>query len=91
MAYVLIDGREIAVKYADLIVVDRDGAADLDWEVVLVPLNDRLFEPGAYEFRFTTLENRQLQGTAIFVRSVESTHVFRGAGAIDGIRPTDFA
>ncbi|MCX7621582.1 MAG: hypothetical protein N2037_12160 [Acidimicrobiales bacterium] len=77
------------MKYADLLVVDRDESEGLDWEVVLVPLGDHLFEPETYELSLTTLDARHLSGNAVFVRSVASTHVFRGAGTIHGLEPAD--
>lgn len=89
IAYVRIDASEIPLRYADLLVVDRDESERLDWEVVLVPVGDHLFGPGTYAFSFTTLDARHLAGDAVFVRSVASTHVFRGSGAIRGLDPAD--
>lgn len=89
LATLAIDGTDVRVKYADLLVARHDNAPDLDWECVVMPFVTDPMEQGAYRVSATTLEGRSLAGDAVLVRSVQGTHVLRGAGPLTGLLPDD--
>ncbi|MEZ5208892.1 MAG: hypothetical protein R2690_18410 [Acidimicrobiales bacterium] len=79
-----IDGTDVRLRYADVVVVRRPESDVADWEAIVVsPLAEPTFaHGGAYTLSFTTLEGRRFAGPALLVRSVEGTSVFRGAGEL---------
>ena len=89
VARLQIDGEDVALRYGDLVVVAHEAATALDWECVAVPEVRSRLDQGAYRVDVVTLEGRVLGGDAILVRSVEGTHVLRGAGELDGIAESD--
>lgn len=89
IATVSIDAADVRIKYGDLLVASQEGAAHLDWECVVMPFDPAPIEQGAYRIEAVTLEGRTLTGDAVLVRSVKGTHVFRGAGALDGMSATE--
>lgn len=81
---------ELPLLYADLVVVRHDGADELDWECVATTLPVDAFERAPYRLAMVVLEDgRLLQGDAVVVRSDERGHVFRGVGALHGLRAAD--
>ena len=84
IATLAVDGTDLRLRYADLVVVDRPETDVADWESIVMPLADPRLGHGAYELEFVTLDGRTLRGSALLVRSVEGTIVFRGAGPLDG-------
>ena len=84
MASIDIDGADVRIKYGDLLVVRQDGSDDLDWEAVVMPFDPAPLDPAPYRLSMVALGGRRLEGDAVLVRSVEGTHVFRGAGPLTG-------
>jgi hypothetical protein len=75
------------LRYADLVVARSEGAADLDWELMATTLDRSPVDHGAHHLVMATAEGGLLEGDAILVRSIDGTHVFRGAGPLDGFDP----
>ena len=82
IATLSVDGTDLRLRYADLLVVDRPETEIDDWESIVMPFADPGFGHGAYELEFVTLDGRTLRGPALLVRSVDGTIVFRGAGPL---------
>ena len=80
-----IDGTDVRIKYADVLVVRHDGRADLDWEAVVMPFDPAPLAPEAYHLAAIAMTGERLEGDAVLVRSIEGTHVFRGAGPLTGV------
>ena len=89
IAYLRVDGVDVRLKYADLLVAQQDGHQDIDWECVLMPIDPTQMEQGAYSLEVDTIDARVLSGDAVLVRSVQGTHVLRGAGPLEGLDPED--
>jgi hypothetical protein len=89
VARLQIDGVDVALRYGDLVVVAHETATTLDWECVAVPRERNPLDQGAYRIDVVTLEGRVLGGDAVLVRSIEGTHVLRGAGDLHGIAESD--
>ena len=89
VASLAIDGDDARLRYGDLLVTSNDGTEDLDWECVIMTVDPAPIDQGAHRIDVVTLEGRSLGGDSILVRSVDGTHVFRGAGPIDGIDPAE--
>jgi len=89
VATIAIDGGDVRIKYGDLLVARHDNAADVDWECVVVPFDGAPMERGAYRLEVVTLEGRAIGGDAILVRSIDGTHVLRGAGPLAGLADDD--
>lgn len=85
VAALRLDGDDVRLRYADLVVADPDGTDELQWECIAVPVTFARLSVGAYAVAVDTLEGRTLHGDAILVRSVNGTHVFRGAGPLAGL------
>lgn len=92
-----VDGTEVPVSLATLVVAERPGSAQLDWELVANTLGG--WEAGlgtnALELAVITgADDRgtpllaQLGGTAIVARFVEGTVVWRGDGELAGFDTT---
>jgi hypothetical protein len=89
IATLRLDGVDLRLKYADLLVAAPEGATQLDWECVVMPFDGEPLEQGAYRVEVVTLEGRDLGGDAVLVRSVQGTHVLRGAGPLTGFTETE--
>jgi len=84
----VVGGREISVRYCDLLVATNDESAEPDWEC-LASSNDEVQlaqAPYALELRSGS---RAFVGDAILVRSDGLAHVFRGIGTLDGLVDDD--
>lgn len=90
MANLWVDGVELRLKYASVLGVRKAGSDDLDWECVAYALNAEAqpLDLGAYRLRATTIEGPILEGPAVLVRSVDGSHVWRGAGTLAGFEFT---
>lgn len=75
---------DTTLRYADLVIARNDEAADLDWELMATTLDRTPIDHGAHHLEMVTADGAWLAGDAILVRSIDGTHVFRGAGPIDG-------
>ncbi len=78
-----IDGRRIPSRGGDLIVAQRDESPELDWELVHQSSEDVTIENAAYTIHIGSPEG-DFAGSALLVRSDGRSHVFRGAGDLDG-------
>ncbi len=84
-----LDRDEVPIRYGDLLVTRTTSSAAVDWECVLMTVDPAPIDHGAHHLRLVTTEQRELAGHAILVRSIEGTHVFRGAGPIHGFDPAE--
>lgn len=82
---------EIPIHHGDLVVARTESSPDLDWELVARALDPAPVDQGAHHLTMVTAEGRDLHGDAIVVRSIEGTHVFRGAGPLVGIDPDELS
>ena len=85
-----VNGEEVSLLSADLVVVRRPETDRLDWECVAFTL---LMDPFPQEPVFLEMvdvvESRTLSGDALVVRSDQNRHVFRGGGDLSGLMPED--
>ena len=85
-----MNGEEVPLLSADLVVVRRPETDRLDWECVAFTL---LMDPFPQEPVFLEMvdvvESRTLSGDALVVRSDQNRHVFRGGGDLSGLMPED--
>ncbi len=88
-----VDGSEVTVSLATLVVVKRNGTSALDWELVADTVNDPATELGSCELDLVVVsggdeegvpELSDLHGPAVVVRYVDSTIVWRGNGPLQG-------
>lgn len=85
ISYLRVDGDDVRLKFADLVAVRRDGG-QVDWELVAYGLDgEQRFEPGPYHLDADVLDGTTVSGDAILVRSINGSHVFRGAGDLDNL------
>jgi hypothetical protein len=78
---------DTTLRYADLVVARSEGAPGIDWELMVTTLDRTPIDHGAHHLVMETADGASLAGDAILVRSIEGTHVFRGAGPIAGFDP----
>lgn len=85
-----VNGEEVPLLSADLVVVRRPETDRLDWECVAFTLFMDPFpqEPVFLEM-VDVVESRTLSGDALVVRSDQNRHVFRGGGDLSGLMPED--
>ena len=85
-----MNGEDVPLLSADLVVVRRPETDRLDWECVAFTL---LMDPFPQEPVFLEMidvvESRTLSGNALVVRSDQNRHVFRGGGDLSGLMPED--
>ena len=85
-----MNGEEVPLLSADLVVVRRPETDRIDWECVAFTL---LMDPFPQEPVFLEMvdvvESRTLSGDALVVRSDQNRHVFRGGGDLSGLMPED--
>ena len=90
LAQVHVDDVELPLMQADLLVVRREETEALDWELVTTTLPTATLPQAPCRLVMSVLEDgRLLAGAALVVRSDDRRHVFRGAGELEGLRPTD--
>ena len=81
---------ELALLYADLVVVRHPGTEELDWECVAATIPGPSYPREPHQLTMVVLDDgRTLVGDAVVVRSDEQRHVFRGRGPLQGLRPDD--
>lgn len=89
----VVDGTEVPVSLATLVVVDREGADRSDWEIVANTTGTWPPELGRNHLEMTAIsgaddngvpELSELSGQAIVARHVEHVVVWRGDGELDG-------
>jgi hypothetical protein len=85
IASLSVEGVDLPLKAAYLLVVDRDEVAELQWECLAYALDPAPVAEGRYVLSIATLEGRQLSGAAVLVRSVDGAHVLRGDGPLAGV------
>ena len=85
-----VNGEDVPLLSADLVVVRRPETDRLDWECVAFTL---LMDPFPQEPCFLEMvdvvESRTLSGDALVVRSDHNRHVFRGGGELSGLTTED--
>lgn len=85
-----VNGEDVPLLSADLVIVRRPETDRLDWECVAFTL---LMDPFPQEPVFLEMvdvvESRTLSGDALVVRSDQNRHVFRGGGDLTGLMPED--
>ena len=85
-----VNGEEVPLLSADLVVVRRPETDRIDWECVAFTL---LMDPFPQEPVFLEMvdvvESRTLSGDALVVRSDQNRHVFRGGGDLNGLTAED--
>jgi hypothetical protein len=85
-----VNGEEVPLLSADLVVVRRPESDRIDWECVAFTL---LMDPFPQEPVFLEMvdvvESRTLSGDALVVRSDQNRHVFRGGGDLSGLTAED--
>jgi hypothetical protein len=85
-----VNGEEVPLLSADLVVVRRPESDRIDWECVAFTL---LMDPFPQEPVFLEMvdvvESRTLSGDALVVRSDQNRHVFRGGGDLNGLTADD--
>jgi hypothetical protein len=85
-----VNGEEVPLLSADLVVVRRPETDRIDWECVAFTL---LMDPFPQEPVFLEMvdvvESRTLSGDALVVRSDQNRHVFRGGGDLNGLTEED--
>jgi hypothetical protein len=82
-----VGGDEVAVAYADVYVVVREGESGpgtTDWEVNVTSRDDHAIEPGEYDLVFETHEGSTLSGRALLRYSDGRRHLFRGDSILVG-------
>ena len=90
MAQVHVNGIELPLMRADLVVVRRDETEALDWELVATSVPTTAIAQAPCRLVMAVLEDgRLLTGDAVVVRSDEQRHVFRGAGDLEGLTTDD--
>ena len=90
VAHLAIEGIDLPLKAAYLLVAEREELAHLDWECLAFALDDAPLSQQRYQVAMSLLfDDRTVTGPAILVRSVEGAHVLRGDGPLDGIAPDD--
>ncbi len=83
-----VDDVFVALDYADVFVVVREGAdgpSDTDWEVNVSTTEPLHLEPGRHELHVKSADGHVLLGPAVLRFSDGRRHLFRGDGPLDGV------
>jgi len=89
VAHLQVNGVDLPLRYADLLVARHDNEGDLEWECVAATLRPTHLERGPYGLAVTTPEGRELGGDTVLVRSHDGGLVFRGVGSLGGFAPSE--
>jgi hypothetical protein len=89
IATVAIEQVPVPMKAGYLLVAESDDGDHPQWEALVYALDAAPVAQGRYRVDISTLDGRVLGGDAVLVRSVEGTHVLRGAGPLEGIVDAD--
>lgn len=84
-----ISGQVLDGRGGDLIVAKRDQSPDIDWELVFQTKTATPVEQAPFRLLMDGPEG-ELSGAAVLVRSDGTSHVFRGAGELQGFSIDDF-
>ncbi len=85
-----VNGEEVPLLSADLVVVRRPETDRIDWEcVAFTLLTDPFPQEPVFLEMVDVVESRTLSGDALVVRSDQNRHVFRGGGDLSGLMPED--
>ena len=82
-----VDGDLVALGYADVFVVVREGEAGPgpnDWEVTVRTPSSHRLEPGAHVLELDALDGSRYSGRALLRFSDGRRHLFRGDGDLVG-------
>ena len=85
---VAIDDVDVAVVYADVFVVRREGEVGPgpnDWEATVQTVDRQRLAPGTYTLVLRTPEEHTLTGHAVLRFSDGQRHLFRGDGELAGV------
>jgi hypothetical protein len=77
-----VNGRDLPLRYGQLIVVQNTNAVDEDWECLAASSDDVELQLAPYSLDAVTTEGTTLRADAVVVRSDGRSHVFRGVGAL---------
>ncbi len=84
----LVAGRQVSLRYGDLLVATDDGSDQIDWECLAASNDELQLEPSSYSLELASAL-RVFTGDAILVRSDGLAHVFRGIGPLEGLALTE--
>lgn len=85
---VLIDDVSVAIAYADVFVVHREGEGSPgpnDWEATVSTTERQRLAPGTYTLTLLTVDDHELTGHAVLRFSDGQRHLFRGDGPLTGV------
>ncbi|MEZ5145431.1 MAG: hypothetical protein R2726_23400 [Acidimicrobiales bacterium] len=68
VVHLRIDGDEVSLRYAHLVVAEPEGTDAVQWECIVVPCAFARLSMGAYALAVDTDDGRTLTGDAILVR-----------------------
>jgi hypothetical protein len=77
-----LDGHDVPLVYAHVVVVHHSNTADEDWECIAASRATLDLELAPCAVEVTTLDGSALRGDAVVVRSDGHSHVLRGVGAL---------
>ncbi len=80
----VVDGRDVSLRYCDLLVAVKDGSDDVDWECLASTNDEVRLAQAEYPLALRS-RDREFTGNAIVVRSDGVSHVFRGVGPLAGV------
>ena len=88
--HLAVAGRDISVRYCDLLVASHEESSDTDWECLAASNDEVQLAQGTYALVLQS-GSRSFDGDAILVRSDGLAHVFRGIGPLAGVADTELA
>jgi hypothetical protein len=86
----VISGRELSLRYCDLLVALNDGTAELDWECLASTNDEVRLDQGTHALTLRSA-GREFSGDAILVRSDGVAHVLRGSGPLAGVADAELS
>jgi hypothetical protein len=89
VASLAVEGVGVPLKAAYLLVAEQDGVEALQWECLAYGLDPAPIAEGRYRIDIVTLDDRELWGPAVLVRSIDGAHVLRGDGPLRGVSVDD--
>ena len=89
VATLAIEQVPVVLKAAYLLVAEQEGADGLQWECLAYGLDPAPIAEGRYRIDIVTLDDRELWGPAVLVRSIDGAHVLRGDGPLRGVSVDD--
>jgi len=79
----IASGRRLPTAGGDLMVAQRSNSGTIDWELIHKTSEIVTLVQAPYQLQMNGPEGK-LSGPAVLVRSDGRSHVFRGAGELDG-------